>query len=290
MADYQIFTDATADIADCEEVKDGRIQMIPMDIQIGGDEYLYGPDGNLRIADFYRMQRMGNFASTSRINPSVYWERFEPVLQQGKDLFYLCFSSGMSGTLESAQVCMKELQERYPQRKLICIDSLCASLGEGFLVLEAARRQAEGMTLEELEDWVMKNRMSVCHWFTVDTFEHLQHGGRVNAASAIVGTALRIKPLLHVDTQGRLQVREKPRGRKKAIEAQISRMEQGWQPQMGKRVMIGHGDDREAAEQLETAVRYHFPEAEIQLSEIGPVIGSHTGPGMLALIYWGNNR
>lgn len=290
MTDYQIFTDATADLADCEEVKDGRIRVIPMDIQIGGDEYIYGPDGNIPITDFYRLQRMGNFASTSRINPTVYLEYFEPVLQQGKDIIYLCFSSGMSGTMESAQICMEELQEQYPQRRLICIDSLCASLGEGFLALEAEQRQREGMGPEELRDWILKNRMNICHWFTVDTFEHLQHGGRVSSVSAIVGTALQIKPLLHVDTQGRLQVQEKPRGRKKAIEAQISRMEQGWQPRMGKRVMIGHGDDREVAEQLEAAVRTHFPEAEVQLSEIGPIIGSHTGPGMLALIYWGNNR
>lgn len=290
MADYQIFTDATADIADCEAVKDGRVQVIPMDVQIGGDEYTYGPDGNLQVTEFYRFQRMGNFASTSRINPTVYLESFEPALRQGKDIIYLCFSSGMSGTVESAQLCMEELQEQYPQRKLICIDSLCASVGEGFLVLEAERHQREGMALEELNRWILENRMRVCHWFTVDTFEHLQHGGRVNTASAIVGTALKIKPMLHLNPQGKLQVQEKPRGRKRAIEAQISRMEQGWQPQMGKRVIIGHGDDREAAEELEEAVRAHFPEAEIETEEIGPIIGSHTGPGMLALIYWGNNR
>lgn len=149
---------------------------------------------------------------------------------------------------------------------------------------------AQGLTIEELAAWVEENSLKVCHWFTVDVFDHLKHDGRVSATSAVVGTMLQIKPLLHVDNEGRLGVVEKPRGRKRAIAAQIARMDAGWLPEMGKLVVIGHGDDPEAAEQLKTAVLSTHPEAEVYVVPIDPIIGAHTGPGMLALIYWGTNR
>lgn len=290
MPAYQIFTDATADFS-AEMVKDlPHIEVIPMQVDVGGCEYVYGPSGTITTGEFYRLQREGQFTSTSQINPSVYLSHFEPWLRQGKDILYLCFSSGMSGTFHSAGLCAEELREKYPERKLICIDTLCASAGEGFLVREAARQQAAGASIEELAQWVMENRLRVCHWFTVDTFEHLRRGGRVSPTAAAVGTVLQIKPLLHVDTQGSLQVKEKPRGRKKAIAAQLANMEMGWTPERGKLVVIGHGDDPDAAVQLWKAVTERFPTAEIHTADIGPVIGAHTGPGMLALIYWGNTR
>ena len=209
---------------------------------------------------------------------------------QGMDVLYLGFSSGMSGCMQSAGITAEELKEKYPERKIICIDTLCASVGEGFLVQEAAARQAEGMEIEELAQWVRENRLKVCHWFTVDTFDHLKHGGRVGAASAAVGTMLGIKPMLHVDGEGKLAVMEKPRGQRKAMDAQLKRMEAGWQPGLGRRVIIGHGDDLDKAKLLQEEVIRKFPNAQIQLAYIGPVIGAHTGPGMLALIYWGDNR
>ena len=209
---------------------------------------------------------------------------------QGMDVLYLGFSSGMSGCMQSAGITAEELKEKYPERKIICIDTLCASVGEGFLVLEAAARQAEGMEIEELALWVRENRLKVCHWFTVDTFDHLKHGGRVGAASAAVGTMLGIKPMLHVDGEGKLAVMEKPRGQRKAMDAQIKRMDAGWKPGLGQRVIIGHGDDLDKAKLLQEEVAKKFPDAQIQLAYIGPVIGAHTGPGMLALIYWGDNR
>lgn len=290
MDDYQIFTDATADLSGDFMKGLPPVEIIPMKVEIGGQEYTYGPFGNIAVKDFYALQREGNFAVTSQINPTVYNGYFEPCLAQGKDILYLCFSSGMSGTIQTAQMCIREVQNRYPQRKIICIDTLCASVGEGFLVREASRKQAEGFTLDALARWVEVYRLKVCHWFTVDVFEHLRHGGRVSAASAAMGTVLHIKPLLHVDEQGKLAVMEKPRGRKKAVNMQLKRMEQGWMPEMGKSVLIGHGDCPEDARKLHQAVSMRFPEAEIYVADIGPVIGAHTGPGMLALIYWGNTR
>ena len=261
-----------------------------MNVEIGGRIYTYGPQGDLSVQAFYQMQKTGNYATTSQINPDIYRSYFEPCLQSGKDILYLCFTSGMSGTIQSARLCLNELKEKYPDRTILCVDTLCASLGEGVLVQEAARRQAEGFSILKLQNWVVEHRQQVCHWFTVDMFDHLKHGGRVSSAAAVVGTALQIKPLLHVDQEGKLAVAEKPRGRKQAIHAQLARMEQGWDPQISKTVAIGHGDCPDGARQLEESVRRQFPDAEIVKADIGPIIGAHTGPGMLALIYWGVNR
>ena len=290
MAAYQIFTDATADLCESMLKNLPSVEIIPMQVEIGGQEYTYGPGGNLTTELFYHLQREGNFAVTSQINPSVYFQYFEPFLRDGTDILYLCFSSGLSGTFQSAQVAAEELRQKFPERTIFCLDTLCASVGEGFLVREAAIRQAEGFSITELAEWVIVHRLQVCHWFTVDTFDHLRHGGRVSSAAAVVGTALQIKPLLHVDENGCLQVKEKPRGRRKAMETQLSRMAQGWMPETGKLVVIGHGDAPEAATQLQEKIRELFPDAEIYMSDIGPIIGAHTGPGMLAVIYWGSNR
>lgn len=290
MAGYRIFTDATADLS--PKLKEGLlpIEIIPMQVEIGGTEYTYGTPDGITAREFYRLQREGNFASTSQINPAIYFKYFEPWLRRGIDILYLCFSSGLSGTYQSASLAAAELKEKYPERRIICIDTLGASVGEGFLVREAAKMQANGLTIEELADWIEMSRLMVCHWFTVDTFTHLKHGGRVSATAAVMGAALHIKPLLHVDEQGKLQAVEKPRGRKNAVAAQVSRMEQGWIPALGKSVLIGHADDPDAADLLKKQIIEKFPDADIHIADIGPVIGAHAGPGTLALFYWGNNR
>ncbi len=287
---YQILTDATADMT--ERMKSGlpAIGVIPMQIDLDGQSYTYGPGGDLSARAFYEALRAGKYATTSMINPEVYKAAFEPHLRAGRDVLYLCFSSALSGTIDMARMCAAELSEAYPGREIVIVDTLAAAPGEGFLVCEAARRQLEGATLSELAAWVTKNRRKVCHWFTVDTFEHLKRGGRVSAATAAVGTLLQIKPLLHVDETGALKAAEKPRGRKKAIEAQLARMAKGWDSAYTRRVVVGHGDAPEEAEKLEAAVAARFPEAEIDLVEINPIIGAHTGPGILALVFWGTER
>lgn len=287
---YQIFADATTDL--CAELLEGlpHLEIISMPVEIGGCEYHYGPNGNISCETFYQKQRDGMFASTALVNPAEFSACFESSLEQGMDVLYLSFSSGMSGTYQSARLSMQELREKYPERQLICVDTLCGSVGEGLLVHEALKRQKEGMSLEALFLWIVDHRMEVCHWFTVDTFEHLKHGGRVSAVTAAVGTVLQIKPMLRIDESGTLKVVEKPRGRKKAISCKMERMERGWNPALSKTVVVGHGDCPEDAEKLAEAIRQKFPEAEIYTAEIGPIIGAHTGPGMLALIYMGNNR
>ncbi len=290
MKQYQIFTDATSDLTDVPMAGLPSVEIIPMEIEIDGRTYQYGPMGNITVRDFYDLQKNGADIKTTGINLWKYRSCFEPVLQKGLDILYLCFSSGLSGTIMSARLSAEELQKKYPERRIICIDTLCASLGEGFLVREAARKQAEGLSLDELVQWVTGHRLEVCHWFTVDTFEHLRKGGRVSAAAAAAGTVLQIKPMLHVDKNGNLSVMGKPRGRRQAIGRLLEKIEKGWEPETGKLIIVGHGDCPEGAEVLKAAIATRFPEAEIYVMDIGPIIGAHTGPGMLAVLFWGNTR
>lgn len=287
---YQLFTDATADLT--EEMLRGlpEVTVIPMEVEVDGKGYTYGPGGNITPAEFYAMQRQGKFASTSQINPRVYYDAFEPMLKQGKDILYFCFSSGLSGTYQSAQIAIRDLKEKYPDRVVEIVDTRCASVGEGFLVREALIRQQAGMSLIELALWADDFRHYVCHWFTVDVFDHLKHGGRVSSTTAVFGAMLQIKPFLHVDDKGKLELAGKPRGRRKAMDLQIEQMEKGWLLQLTQQVVIGHCGCPEVAEQLKGELLQRFPSAEIYISEIGPVIGAHTGPGTLALIYCGDNR
>ena len=260
---YQIITDATADLngellAGLPEVK-----IIPMNVQVNGREYLFGPGGNIECDEFYSYLRNGQFASTSQINPATYREYFEAILRAGQDLLYLCFSSGMSKTIQSAQMAIAELKKEYPDRTILCLDTLCAAVGEGLFVMEAARKQAQGMDIHSLYNWLEEHRLNLCHWVTVDTFDHLKHGGRVSATSAAMGTLLGIKPLIHVDENGKLVAMGKPRGKKKALEALLSNLEKGWMPEISKQVIIGHGDSLEGARELRDMVAARFPEAEI---------------------------
>ena len=287
---YQIITDATADLNEELLACLPEVRIIPMHVEVGGKEYLFGPGGNIDCGEFYGCLRNGQFASTSQINLEVYREHFEAILKEGKDVLYLCFSSGLSGTIQSAKIAISELQEEYPDRTILCFDTLCAAVGEGLLVMEAARKQMEGMDIHALYRWLEEHRLNLCHWVTVDTFDHLKHGGRVSATSAAMGTILGIKPLIHMDEKGKLEAVGKPRGKKKALEALLASMEKGWQPEISRQVIVGHGDSLETAQELRNMVAARFPEAEIFVAPIGPVIGAHAGPGVMTVFFWGNNR
>ncbi|MCI6157130.1 MAG: DegV family protein [Peptoniphilaceae bacterium] len=287
---YQIITDVTADI-DLSLYK-GLPEpiIIPMEVIMGGQTYIYGKDGTITVEEFYERLRSGEAAQTSQINPTVYTEYFRKILEEGKDVLYLCFSSGLSGTIQSAILCMEKLREEFPDRKLYCVDTLAASAGEGLFVEGVLRKQAEGLSIEEVVAWAEEHKLFMCHWFTVDSLDHLRRGGRVSAAAAFLGTALQIKPVLHVSEEGKLIPMEKARGQKKAIQSQVRHIAEGWKPELGKRVWIGHGDCMERAQELAEKVRELYADAQIDIVPIGPVIGAHAGPGVLSLFYWGSNR
>ena len=287
---YRIVTDATADLT--EEMLQGlpAPTVVSMPINIGGEDHSFGPQGDLTVDRFYQTLRAGNFATTSQVNPLVYREVFESILAGGEDLIYLCFSSGLSSTYQGACLCMESLREQYPERQIRYVDTLSASIGEGHVVMKALELQKQGATLDAVQDWVEKNRLHMFHFFMVDTFEHLRRGGRVSAAVAMAGTALQIKPMLIVDDEGKLVVVDKPRGRKRAAQLLLEKMENLWDPALGDTVLIGHGDCLAEAEGLAETVRQNFPQAKIIIAPVGPVIASHTGPGILGLTFWSRQR
>ena len=288
--DYQIIADASADLG--AELLDGIpfIDIIPMEVVLDGKSYTYGPGGNLTVEEFYRAQRAGQVASTSQINPMVYMEYFRKYLEKGIDVIYLGLTAALSGSLGNAVMAAEELREEFPERKLYCPDTCCASGGQGMFIRLCAQKQAEGYDIDRLLRFVEEHRDYCCHWFTVDTLEHLKRGGRISPAAAAVGTLLQVKPLLHVIKDGSLEVAEKPRGTKKAMRAQLSHMEAGWKPEICRTVCIAHADAPERAGELKGLVLQSHPEAEVIFTEIGPVIGAHVGPGMLMLGWWGDTK
>lgn len=287
---YQIVTDAASDLTDSLLTDFPEIQVLPMEVIVGKKSYTYGPGGNLNSQEFYELLKQGNKSSTSQINPAYYLSEFTRILDLGYDVLYLGFSSGLSGMYQNARITAEMLSEQYPQRKIRCVDTLCAAPGEGFLVLEAAKKKREGYSLDELADWVEQHRLQVCHWLTVDGLSYLYQGGRVSTAAAVAGTALQIKPLLRVDDNGKLEVAGKARGNKNALLELLSKMEQQWNPQISKSVAIAYSGSPERIKVLCDAVIAQFPNAQCYTASVGPVIGSHTGPGLLALVYWGNQR
>ncbi len=287
---YQIITDATSDLPAKVAAQSG-VEVIPMSLELDGKTVVYVPGGgDVTPEDFYATLRAKKRAHTSQINPQVYEQSFERSLREGKDVIYICFSSGISATLQAARLAAQELEDKYPGRAVRCVDSLCASVGEGFLVLAAAEAREAGLSFQALCDWLEEYRGKVVHWFTVDDLDTLHRGGRVSAAAAVMGGALQIKPVLHVDDGGYLVPVEKVRGRRRSLMAMAERMDATWRPEAGRRVLIGHGDAPEDAAVLAARVKEAHPEAEISLWPIGPVIGAHTGPGVVALFFWGTAR
>lgn len=278
---YQIITDATADM----DWKLWDVYVIPMEVRLNQIPYLYGPDGTISVHDFYELQKTGADTSTSQIPPAVFNSVFEKILLQGKDILYLGFSSSMSGTFQSACLSAKELSAQYTERRIICIDTLAASVMEGFLVYEAYRKKAEGMTLENLANWVTEKRKQTCCWFIVDDLSTLKRGGRISTANAIVGTALQIKPILEINENGNLQMIDKKRGRKQSINALISCFRSKSKKSTDEIVIIGHGNCLKDAETLRNAIYELSPETKIIITPVGPVIGAHTGAGMLTIAF-----
>lgn len=230
--------------------------------------------------------------TTAAVNVAEYQAHLEPILAAGKDVLVLAFSSGLSTTCNSARIAAQELSEAYPERKILVVDTLCASLGQGLLVWYAARMRQSGKSIEEVRDWAEANKLHLCHWFTVDDLHFLKRGGRVSAATAVVGTMLQIKPVLHVDNEGHLINMAKARGRKAALKALVDHMEQTAIDPAGQTVFISHGDCLEDAQFVaqEVSQRFGIPLERIVLNEIGPVIGAHAGPGTVALFFLGKER
>ena len=242
------------------------------------------------LKKMYDGLRSGEEATTSAVNPQGWEEAIEPVLADGQDALVLTFSSGLSTTHQSAVIAAGELSEKYPDRKIRVIDTLCASLGQGLLVAHAARKRAEGMDIEQVRDWVEANKLNLCHQFTVDDLFFLKRGGRISAATALVGTMLQIKPVLHVDDEGHLINVSKARGRKASIEALAKKLGETGLPGENETVFISHGDCIEDVKILEKILKEKYGVKEVFTYYVGAVIGSHSGPGTIALFFLGSKR
>ena len=290
MAAYQILTDSTTDITP-EMIRDLDIQVIPLSYTIEGRTYHNIPGGGeMSDREFYAKLRGGQMSATTQINVESFITQFTPLLEMGKDILYLAFSSGLSGTYQSAVVAKKELEGKFPQRRVEVFDTLCASMGEGLLVWHAATRKKDGDSMDEVLDWLRRNVLNLCHWFTVDDLNHLKRGGRVSAATALVGTALGIKPVLHVDDEGHLINVAKARGRRASLDALVRHMEETAIDPETQTVFISHGDCLEDAKYVERQVRERMGVKKVYVNFIGPVIGAHSGPGTVALFFLGTHR
>ena len=290
MSDYVIVTDSSADLP-ADLVRELEVEVLPLSFTIHGKTYRNYPDGReMDLWSFYQMLRAGEMATTSAVNVADYTDLLEPILQAGKDVLVLAFSSGLSTTYQSSVIAVEELREKYPSRKIFTVDTLSASMGQGLLVWLAVQEKRKGASIEAVRDWVEANKLHLCHWFTVDDLHFLKRGGRVSAATAVVGSMLSIKPVLHVDDDGHLINMAKARGRGASLNALVDHMEQTAIDPAGQTVFLSHGDCLEDAEKVAQEVKRRLGGKEVVLNDIGPVIGAHAGPGTVALFFLGTKR
>lgn len=287
MRDYVIVTDSASDLPK-EILQEYDIPCLPLYYSIDG--VIYGDEKNIEPHEFFELMRKGAMPTTMGCNPEYATEMFRSILNQGKDILHIAFSSALSVSYNSARIAAEDLKEEFPDSNIIVIDSKAASLGQGLLVYKAATLKKEGKSLEEVKAWIEENLNHMCHYFTVDDLFHLHRGGRVSKASAIVGTMIQIKPIIHMDDHGELKVIGKERGRKKALTHIVDmavKQSEGWDNDI---VMITHGDCKEDAEFVARQVEKKMGVHNILINCIGTVIGSHTGPGVVAVFCMGNKR
>ncbi len=290
MADYVLTTSSVYDLNN-EFSKKNNIKVLPYQFFIDGTEYYDDKGISISVHDFYEKMRAGSVATTSMVNTERYTDFFTPLLEEGKDVIHIEFSSGLSGSYSNALLTVEQLKRKYPDRKITIIDGLSASPGYGLLVYYAIQKRDEGASFDELVDYVEKLKLKVIHWFAVESLEYLRRGGRVSRASAFLGTMLNIKPVLAFNNEGKIIPVEKIRGRKKSLIEMVKKMKEDIDNPDGQMVFIGHADALEDAQFVESMVKQNFPTIKgTYIDYIGPVIGAHAGPSTIALFYIGKQR
>ena len=287
MSKFVITADSTVDLPKAF-LEEKQVPVVSLSYIIDGATYRDGE--GLTSKEFYDKIREGAMPTTSQVNPEQARDLFEPILKGGTDILHIAFTSGLSGTYNSCRIAAEELSEEYPDRKIVVVDSLCAASGGGMLLYKAIELKEQGKSFDEIVTRVEENKLHVCHDVTVDDLFHLHRGGRVSKASAVVGTIIKIKPIIHVNDEGKLIVIGKERGRKKALQTLVERMEEKSQGFENDIVMITHGDALEDAEYVKGLIQDKFGITNIMINPLGTVIGSHTGPGVIALFYMGNRN
>lgn len=288
MNDYVIYTDSACDISP-DLLQEWGVHCVSLTFHFEGSDIEYA-NGDMPEKEFYNKMREGKIAKTSAINTEIFNGAFEEVLKQGKDLLYIGFSSGLSATYNSGKIAAKELGKKYPERKVLTVDSLAASAGFGLLIYLTLEQKNKGASIEEAAAYAESMKKKICHWFTVDDLVYLKRGGRISPAVALVGTMLGIKPVLHVDDEGHLISKAKVRGRKAAINALAAKYEELADDKDNGTIFISHGDCREEVEILEDILKEKYGRSVKVVTYVGPVIGAHAGPGVIALFFVGKER
>ena len=290
MDDFVILTDSCCDMT-ARMAADLELEVLPLSLNMEDRVYHNYLDGReIGFQDFYARLRAGALATTSAISVGVFDEAMRKILDSGRDVLYLAFSSALSTTYQSAVIAADDLREAYPGRKIFVVDTLSASLGQGLLVYLCVQEKRKGKSLEEVASFVQETIPHLCHWFTVGDLSQLRRGGRLSAGKAIVGNLLNIKPVLHVDHEGRLVPMESAKGRKKSVEALVRHMEETAIAPETQRIYISHGDCLGDAEVLAAAIQSKLGVASVTIGDVGPVIGAHAGLGTLALFFLGKER
>ena len=287
MNEFVIVSDSTVDLPK-EYLQSKQVPIISLSYIMDGVTY-EEMDG-LSHKEFFEKLRAGSLPTTSQINPEQAREALEPFAKEGKDILYIGFSSGLSGSYNSVRMAAEDLKEEYPDIIIITIDSLCACMGEGLLLYKALELKEHGMSMEEIAKWVEANKLHICHNVTVDDLNHLHRGGRISKTTAVVGSMIKIKPIIHMSDEGKLVVIGKERGRKKSLVSIVDRMEKQMQGYDNDIVMITHGDCIEDAEFVKKQVEERFGIHNVMINGIGSVIGSHTGAGVVAVFFMGDKR
>ena len=288
MADYTVITDSGCDIAS-EKLKEWGVKCIDLVFRFQ-DEDCDHTNADLPVKQFYDLMRAGKVAKTSAANVDVFLTHFEPELQAGNDVLYLAFSSGLSGTVNNAEMAADDLRSKYPERTIQIVDTRCASAGHGLIVYYGMKKKAEGSSVDETADYVRSLVPHLCHWFTVDDLQYLKRGGRIDPRVAFIAGVLNIKPVLHMDDPGHLINMSKVRGRKAAIRALAAKYDElALDPENGI-YFISNGDCIEDAKQLDSMLYEKYGHHADLIADIGPVIGAHSGPGTLALFFLGKHR
>lgn len=285
---FTILTDTSCNLPQ-ELVDSFGLTMVPLRYFLDGEEHTSYTDGKQAdFQSFYEAMRAGKVVTTTLASQTEAAAIATACAEAGSDLLYLGFSSGLSGTFNACAAAVAEVAEKFPQRKLYSVDTLAASAGQGLLIAYVARMRDEGATIEECRDWAESHRLNICHWFTVDDLMFLKRGGRVSAVSAVFGTALSIKPVMHMDEAGTLKVVSKVRGRKKAIASLADHfgMSLGTMDPAQQMVYISHGDCLSDAQELAAILKERYGINDALITYVDPVIGAHSGPGTLALFYY----
>lgn len=290
MSKYKIFTDSTSDLSG-EMVSELDVTVVPTEFNIAGNSYLDYPDAReMSHKEFYRLMRAGEMPKTTVINPDRFTSYFEPALKEGFDILHVVFSTGLTTTMQNSLIAVEELMAKYPERRIVVVDSRAASLGEAALVYYAAQKRDEGASLDEAAAWVENNRDCICHWFTIDDLNHLRRGGRVTVAAAMIGGMLNVKPVMHVSLEGKLEVVEKVRGRRAALEMLLGKFGEKAVDPKNQPIFLVHGDCPDDLDWFAGELKTRFGATNIRANYIGPVIGTHAGPGAFGVCFLGTGK